>query len=375
MVATNFLSRLFQRAPRHRSVNARQQPPEPAVSSIPQGQVTPNGPISINNTPYWSRALFDSPGISETTCRVDGSPDDPGKLPILPPNHRCLFSKISESTSPESDTQSRNQIQSRFFTHLPPEIRQIIYLHAFGGRRIHLDHNFFPYDRQNQWRWWHRVCDDAPNCPEKEFICPDTADAELSMLQLGSSAWVKKGFEYKIDAVAWLRCCRIGYQESLPVLYGSNTFVLSQGVDQLFRISRVLPSAHLDLLTSMAIEIDVYRICKGRPPGMDSQFREFYGEFFSIIEQRLPGLRGLSLSIAGIPRAGGWDIEWSDEQQEMWIGPWESLARSRYWKRLEIAVPASWFDEFESVVLRRGQENGGLGYGLMKGLPLFRKGW
>lgn len=158
-------------------------------------------------------------------------------------------------------------------------------------------------------------------------------------------------------------------------MYSSNTFVLSQGIDQLFRITRVMPRDHSVLLTSLCVEIDVYRICKLAPPKMDDRFGQFYRDLFGIIQVLLPNLRGLSLSIAGIPNPLRKALEWSGEDELAWIGPWEELARSRRWKRLEIAVPAAWFGGFEVVVQRRGQAEGKTRYALMQGLESFRKGW
>ncbi|KAL3471148.1 hypothetical protein BJX99DRAFT_238021 [Aspergillus californicus] len=370
MVAPDFLSRLFKRAPRHRQRQPLHPNPEQPTSSGSRQPTVPQS-TSVNTNPYWSRALLDSPGITPTSCEINGDPNNPNRLPI-PPNYTSIYTSITTNTNPDLSIQD----QSPFFTHLPPEVRQIIYTHAFGGRRIHLDFDFTctPQNNQGRWSWWHRVCDDADNCPEKEFPCPETEAAESSMLQLGSTAWVKEEFQYKIDAMNWLRCCKAGYEDSLPVLYSSNTFVLSQGIDQLFRLTKTMPAAHLDLLTSMSVEIDVYRICAAAPPDMDGTFKSFYVEFFEIIERRLPNLKRLSLSIAGIPQAAG-EIEWEGKQDDVWVRPWEGLARSRRWKRLDIAVPGGLFSNFEGVVERRGGLDGKRQYVLMKGLDSFRKGW
>ena len=187
-MARRFLRRLFPQP---------NQPPSPQ----PQSQPQPPQQNSFNTTPNLSRALLEAPGIDSSTCQVNGPPTNPNKLPILPPDHQTLYSKDNQGTNPQQ--------QSPFFAKLPPEIRQLIYLHAFGNRQIHID---FDYHAPNgRWEWWHRICDEPQNCPEgKAFVCPEYAGAEEAMLELGSSAWLMYMFEYKVDAVRWLRCCRRG---------------------------------------------------------------------------------------------------------------------------------------------------------------------
>jgi hypothetical protein len=136
-----------------------------------------------------------------------------------------------------------------------------------------------------------------------------------------------------------------------------------------------MPRDHLALLTSLCVEIDVYKICRRPPPHMDGRFRDFYHGFFDLIRQRLPNLRGLSLSIAGIPSPPRTGVEWSEEGERMWVGPWEELGESKRWKRLEIAVPARWVEEFEGVGRRRDMNYGEKRYDLVQGLESFQKGW
>lgn len=189
-------SRLF-----HKVFNRNYRDPESSRSSpflIPDPD-----PASINDIPNWSRAVLESVGIGKDTCRVNGSPTDPNHLPSLPPNYCSLLSTLSDYRSP---VEIHSQSQSPFFSRLPPEVRNLIYLFAFGNRRVHLDFNFHP--QRGEWKWWHRVCDDAENCCDKTFQCPEHAGAEEAMLKFGSHAWVKEGFEYKLNTVNWLRSCR-----------------------------------------------------------------------------------------------------------------------------------------------------------------------
>jgi hypothetical protein len=256
MVASEFLSRLFQRTPRRRRQQRRQPqerpeqtpaaPLPPPIPTTPEPRGEPS--VRINPGGYTARATFDSPGVKDSTCKVNGSLYDNYYLPTLPCEYRSLFASICEAADQDIEDQDQEQGQeqkqadsqqaklklnsqerSPLFTRLPPEIRYMIYLHAFGGRRIHMDYD---YGREryksSRWSWWHRVCDDDAVCPVKEFVCPETAPAEGAMLQLGSSSWVKDGFEYRIDAVNWLRCCKIGYVLNSVLLY--TWFSLAHGV-------------------------------------------------------------------------------------------------------------------------------------------------
>ncbi|PYH97348.1 hypothetical protein BO71DRAFT_438987 [Aspergillus ellipticus CBS 707.79] len=369
MVHFRLLHRLF-----HRRAQSLPAPPE-AGSPSPSEAAAPVEPVPasppINPVANWSRALLGSTGLAASTCQVAGDLSDPTRLPVLPPDHTSLGNNNSSSSSSSS---IHLQLQSPFFSRLPLEIRQLIYLYAFGDRRIHIDFDFHP--GKGRWTWWHRVCDDPAHCPDKEdpFVCPEYEGAEEAMLKLGSNAWVKSRFDYKVDAVSWFRSCWQGYRESLPILYATNSFVLTHGIDQLFRFSRILPPQHLARITALIIEIDVYRASKG-PPDMEPGFRSFYDAFFSVLSRSLPGLKDLKISLAGLPNRGGREVEWTEDGEWWWIGPWEELARSRRWKRLEIAVPKTWIVDFEGVVERRSRLEEEKRYRLVAGVDLYPRGW
>ncbi|KAL2816551.1 hypothetical protein BJX63DRAFT_139005 [Aspergillus granulosus] len=369
MVSSDLFQRMFHR----NSTRDWTDPQQPGEQSQPLRWVLSRTTTSNRRSPgaetdlphaqipSWYRAVLDSPGIRPESCKVKGSRYWVSHLPVLAEDHTALFTTLSDDV--RADAEFNPQEKSQFFQKLPLEIREMIYA------------------KRGRWGWWHRVCDDAENClANKAFVCAESAATEESMLRHGSSAWVKPGFQYYVAAVSWLRCCKLGYQESLPFLYKTNTFVFSHGIDQLHRFNRVLPLAHLEMITSLCIEIDVYRACKAiGPPNMHEEFQDFYRGFFIILERRLSGLKELSVAIAGLPnpkqRVDGQGTEWKDEDEERWVGPWEGLAASRRWKRLDIAVPVVWFDEFESVVERRNQLEGLAKFELKKGVDPFQKGW
>ncbi|KAE8418634.1 hypothetical protein BDV36DRAFT_154316 [Aspergillus pseudocaelatus] len=363
-------SRLF-----HKVFNRNNRDPEasrPSPFLIPDPDPAPAS-ASINDIPNWSRAILESVGIDKDTCRVNGSPTDPNHLPSLPPNYSSLLSTLSDNRPHnKSSVDIHAQSQSPFFSRLPPEVHNLIYLFAFGNRRVHIDFNFHP--QRGQWKWWHRVCDDGENCRDKMFQCPEHAGAEEAMLKLGSRAWVKEGFEYKLNAVNWLRSCRRVYQETLPILYNSTTFVFTHGIDQLFRLSRVMPRDHLALIVSLSVEIDIYRIMKW-PPHIDLRFKSFYEEIFRILHSELTNLKDLRFSIAGLPHHGGTPVQWINQEEWDWIAPWEELASTRSWKKLDIAVPRAWVPEFEGVVQRNSVVEAQRRYRLVLGSDGWPRGW
>lgn len=162
--------------------------------------------------------------------------------------------------------------------------------------------------------------------------------------------------------------------ESLPILYGSQTFVLTHNVDQLFRFSQVMPRDHLSLITSLNIELDFARLSCS-PPAIDNTIHPVYRSFFEILLRLLPRLNDLKLSLMWLPKPEG-EVQWLEELELEWVGPWEELARSREWKRLDISVPRTWFEEFQKLVERRSQDHGHLGYNLTVGSDITSpKGW
>jgi hypothetical protein len=187
----------------------RQQP-----QAAPASPISPPTPApaarSINSIPNWSRAVLESVGIDDSSCTLDWYRTHPKYLPALPSNYLCLLSKLIDPgpNNTLSPVDIHPQCQSPFFTRFPPEVRHLIYLHAFGNRRIHLDFDFNP--ELGQWIWWHRICHDDQHCPDGAFPCPEYAGAEDAMLNLTLGGWVQEGFKYKLDALNWLTCSRRG---------------------------------------------------------------------------------------------------------------------------------------------------------------------
>ncbi|KAL4966915.1 uncharacterized protein BDV14DRAFT_33495 [Aspergillus stella-maris] len=333
-----------------------------------------------DDDPYIDRAELTSRGIRDATCKVNGDIYDRDSLPTLPDGHTSLHSTLAAG---EGKVPPNAQEQSRFFN-LPPEIREIVYFHLLGGQKVHVDYEFREIrgddgeaaESQRRWAGWHRICDDPDNCPKgKQLPCPETANAEKRFVGMGWKSHLREGFEGKLSALNWLRCCQLGYIESLPILYKTNHFALSHGVDQLHRLSRILPKDHLAMITSMEIEIPLYRINFLTPPPMDERFGRYYQALFDILTADSPGLRSLSLSFNSMAPWQGSAPEWTEEREQSWFGPVEALARSRRWDELSIGVSSHWLEQFRERKRLREEGYGECGYTLHASPEAFMKGW
>lgn len=86
----------------------------------------------------------------------------------------------------------------------------------------------------------------------------------------------------------------------MPILYGTNTFALGPDLNQLFRLSKVLPPGHLALITSMDIEVS-WISKHAKIPDMDDLLRQTYRSLFHILHHSFPNLRNLRLAFAMVP--------------------------------------------------------------------------
>lgn len=280
-------------------------------------------------------------GISESTCQVNGDPFDQSKLPVPSPNQRQL--QLGQRPF-------RTQEQSLFFR-LPLEIRQLIYLELFGGRRVHIDYLFKGPSvfrprpqgkyRKNHWQWWHSVCRWS-NTFADYFDNPQCYDC---------SEYARKGHEWeaappeaKLAGVEWLQCCQMGfvsrnchstsdanrsrYEEALPILYGTNVFALGPALESPFQMSRLLRPDYLSLITSMDIWIGAVSAMK--PPESEEGWRKAHPAFWDLFQSTFCNVRQLRLTLHMLPLL--------DETPDALCASMDSLANSREWNRLELSL-------------------------------------
>ncbi|CAG8899663.1 unnamed protein product [Penicillium egyptiacum] len=270
-------------------------------------------------------------GISDSTCEVNGDPFNGWKLPIPPPEQRVL--KL---------TRQRSRQQASHFFQLPIEVRTLIYIELMGDRRIHIEHAwmlpspFRPKLKRDgrRWDWWHGVCQRTGSFVDDR--CWDRADERYANRFEGLKS---PPAGTKLRGVEWLRCCQIGYEEALTILYGTNVFVLRSGLDAPFIMSRLLSPACSSLITSMDISFDFwYKLDETQATAWET----VYPALFDLFEHCFCNVRRLCLTM----HMPAWEKvrgTINDGTIEEILAPLERLAQSRDWTRLKLCVPSDWF--------------------------------
>ncbi|KAF9240754.1 hypothetical protein DTO013E5_9529 [Penicillium roqueforti] len=182
-----------------------------------------------------------------------------------------------------------------------------------------------------RWHWWHRVCmecDDFINDP-----CDDPC-----------SHWYPESQRLTIGG-EWLRCCQIGYEEALDVLYGTNNFVMDNAMDTPFLISRILAPRCASFMTSMEISFAV-NICKAGPD--EDDWMRTYAAFFGLFEQSFRGVHRLRLQLKMPPSEIG-EIFFDDERLRTFLKPFDRLSKGREWTRLQLCVPDYYFQRIKQI--------------------------
>ncbi|KAF4202038.1 hypothetical protein CNMCM8927_000695 [Aspergillus lentulus] len=320
------------------------------------------------------RTILARVGIYHETCKQNGNcrdfkamPLPPPRRPLTPPDQELATIRSRSNTLTAINTSTTNfldlnesntlpQDQSLFFARLPKEIRQRIYIELFGDRSVHLEYDFgyAPGYRQrdkrppDQWRWWHRVCDEEDH-PNPGDMC------RMNDLEDPKRIGRRQLSRHKLKGVAWLRVCRRAYLEALPLLYSTNTFLISSSV-KLCRLPKMIAPSHLSRITSL----DILHVAKATTPStMTDHEWETYQTLFRTLRLAYVGVRRLRLVIhilnkSCTPRAG----TVPEQLDEAWIRSWSELASSRQWEKLEIGLQDSWFDDFSAAARRWEARNG-----------------
>lgn len=268
-------------------------------------------------------------GIWDSTCEINGDIFNRWKLPIQPEQH---------PRSPGARQESSQQQCSLF--HLPAEIRRLIYLELMGDRRVHIRYFWRKSSPEShsepRWRWWHAVCDHSDG-----FIDDPVEDI--------CSISGREGYMHiprpKIGSVEWLRCCQIGYEEALEVLYGMNVFVMNEAMDTPFLISRILAPRCGSLMTSM----DISFVVGFWDPGQaEEDWMATYYAFFGVVEKSFRGVLRLR-ALLQMPPCEAQELFYTHEKGKVFLKPWKGLLEGREWTRLQLCVPYNWHDWFQEI--------------------------
>ncbi|CAI7661847.1 unnamed protein product [Penicillium palitans] len=268
-------------------------------------------------------------GIWDPTCEINGDIFNRWKLPIQPEQR---------PRSPGARQKSSQQ-QSSFFR-LPAEIRRLIYLELMGDRRVHIRYfwrepSTEPHG-EPRWRWWHSVCDHSDR-----FIDDPIRD----ICSISGSEGPMDILKPKIGNMGWLRCCQIGYEEALEVLYGTNIFVMNKFIDTPFLISRILAPRCASLMTSLDIS---FVVGFWQPGQAEEDWMATYYAFFGLFKKSFRGMRRLRVLLR-MPPCEAQEELWSREKGKVFLEPWKRVLEGREWTRLQLCVPYNWLDWFQEI--------------------------
>lgn len=137
------------------------------------------------------------------------------------------------------------------------------------------------------------------------------------------------------------------YEEALPILYGTNIFLIASYV-KLCRLPKVIVRSHLTSITCLSL----LHVAKASTPStMTDETWSAYATTFRTLRLSYTGLQQLRIVIHILnknctPRAGS--VPDDPQVEEAWFRPWYDLAMSRNWELLEIGIQATWFKDFET---------------------------
>ncbi|CAH0056385.1 unnamed protein product [Clonostachys solani] len=262
--------------------------------------------------------------------------------------HRCVQLARTPFVNLGRTAMGNNANRSPFFTKLPPEIREMILVEAFGNQTIHLDlslrYPFYEmrgqpkiitgrfyhfcahakirplsfecyspdvdmvdevstYDttKRKEWRWLSCICHRQPPTEKRlpfgrrQNHCASTlhephADRCLAgrgYCPLWPGAWPSKCF---VGVYGWLLSCRQAYMETHEILFRLNTFHISSPV-LLLGIQNIMSSNIISMMTSLDIVfdravVDLNEAFTGLPPTLGIKSTHEAGKFtFPSLQQ------------------------------------------------------------------------------------------
>lgn len=178
-----------------------------------------------NPSPWRAIGSPHAPGVSDSTCEVNGDPFNGWKLPI--PENKSVI-RCARQRNPQQ--------QSKFFE-LPVEVRRMIYIELMGNRRVHIEYSwmwaspFEPKPFQSKplqptflqqrrflsilngtlryWNWHHSVCQQTSSFAEDAYMdrCDDRSEESWKNRHEGLTS-TRPGT--KLGGAEWLRCCQVG---------------------------------------------------------------------------------------------------------------------------------------------------------------------
>ncbi|GKT47796.1 uncharacterized protein ColSpa_07977 [Colletotrichum spaethianum] len=246
------------------------------MSETPLGVPSPGREPPLRHKPRDAPLTApDADATSATAIKGDGLADK-----YVDPGTGSLMTSLAIRTRSASGEVKRcNAVsQSPFFEVLTPDLRYYIYQLAFGRKILHL---YLLYRRSLQpdvrWRKGHQpVPAWYPHSPGVSPMDPPFADASMTpqwywwscvcgpedrRLDTKLSDQCPRGFfqtcgpkETYLGILPWLLTCRQAYEETIKVLYASNTFKFEQRLEAMY-FPYAIATPQLNWITSLEVRI------------------------------------------------------------------------------------------------------------------------
>ena len=232
--------------------------------------------------------------------------------PLLPQRSRRRLTISSSSDVDEEIPQTYSQSQSLFFSRLPPEIRQQIYLHTLGEKTIHLVPKHSRLD--------HVLCTESyyPNLSSHACWIIRSTSASIGVAYiLREKNWSGAGD----GLLNLLQTCRKIYSEAVHVLYARNTFDVPTP-ESIILLADTVHQDRLNNIRSIHMSWDFCRIWStGALPPQEKHYWDKSWAILSTIEN-LRHLRVL-LQDGSSPMTSSFEKEmfepaWSVELAQKW---------------------------------------------------------
>ncbi|KAK4153033.1 hypothetical protein C8A00DRAFT_15693 [Chaetomidium leptoderma] len=236
-------------------------------------------------------------------------------------------------------TQPSEQLASPLFGTLPPELRAMIFVELFGGRRVHLQFMAHPVRADkagNRTRWRHGLCEDELATPFSRVIA--------------RQHYCLTAARRRVLDVSMLFTCRRALIDGIPVLYQSNIFlIINTGcrrppVDDIRSLQAKIPK-HWPRIQSLEIKWEVASFDRHQASMVPHLLgRDAYEAFWDALAD-MPALSRLRIALL-IPRCRQIDLNPpAMGLRDFYLGP---IIRLRSLRVCEVAIPKSYSPIFNS---------------------------
>ncbi|KAI9874140.1 MAG: hypothetical protein M1830_010144 [Pleopsidium flavum] len=213
-------------------------------------------------------------------------------VPLPPREHRLSFTDENDSGTSDLRTTTSVQLQSRFFSLLPKELRLQIYEYVLGGRLLHVGFEDGDPMRASYLR---------------RYPCLSGNDASTWD---HSFCWGRRD-TWREPLLPLLQSCRLVYNEAISILYCANTFSFKDS-DCLKYFPTLVPRQRFEAIQSLKLYFYQWYL-----PLKDPTTKEYYDEIWRLIAT-MPRLRELrvQLDMQAPPPIPYWKVN-----EAAWLAP------------------------------------------------------